>query len=596
MFRGLPTASLRLADVLADPFTYTIPAYQRPYSWTPAEAGQLLEDIIEASGVDNTDTTEPDYFLGSILLLDIEGGGLPGDGPAMPPRLFDIVDGQQRLATITLMCAVLRDLEDDPASEIAQLMNRHIATAPRGGSERFRLTLRAPHQEFFNVYVQQPGACGVMPEEDLAGETEQLLLDVREHFLEELSNLDDEARARLGRYLVERCHVIVMLTRDIDRAHRMFIVLNGRGKPLGRQDILKAEVLRDVPEEAKAKAIAQWDEVATRLGIANFESFFSHLRVIHGHGDKPVISGMRAAISSSGGAETYLASVFEPMSRAYHQVLRAPLTLGALSGEIRRCLVYLGRLNGAEWVPCAMQALTQHAEHPERILQHLRHIDRFAHLQRLLCRGSGKRIRAFADVLEAMQAGRDLDAPDSPARLANDDVKTVHFNLRDLHGRNQQACKLVLLRINDELAGRLTEVDLGDYSVEHVAPQRPRALGAWQKGFPDAREREECTKSLGNLTLIGPKQNEKAKNQDFAHKKAIYADAKPEQVLAITQEVIASDDWTAAIVRERERRFLAALDTLWGIGIDPRTNGRAPAAPSANPARRGRPKPRKNNT
>lgn len=575
MFTGLPTASLRLADLLSDPFLFAIPPYQRPYSWTTMEAGQMLDDVVQASGVENPATAEPDYFFGSILLLDTVGGALPAGGGALPPRTFEVVDGQQRLATLTVMLAVLRDLESEAEGSMAAELDATVLAGNGAGGEppatpRFRLELRGAHQRFFADFVQAMDACSEMPDEDELGDIEKQILEVREHYLEALSMLDADARARLARYLLDRCHVVVMFTQDLDRAHRMFLVLNGRGKPLGRQDILKAEILRDFPEDQAEQASGTWDDIARRLGADNFETLFSHLRVIHGHGDKPVISGVRSAVKSAGGGQAFLSNVLEPMSRAYDHVLRAPLTQTPHSAVVRSLLIYLGRVNGSEWVPSAMQALTQYAEHPERILAILKEIDRVSHLQRLMCRGFGKRVRIFADILDAIKAGRDLTAPESPTRLPPDDLRTVQFNLRDLHGRNQQACKLVLLRLNDVIIGRLSEVDLADYSVEHVVPQRPKALGPWQSGFPDPRERDECIKSLGNLTLIGPKQNEKARNQDFAKKKVIYAEAKPETLLKITQEIIDTAEWRADVVRQRERRLLAMLDELWGTGIDPR--------------------------
>ena len=71
----LPTASLTVADLFSSPFHFSVPCYQRPYSWTTVEAGQLLEDILGAAGVGGSNgATEPDYYLGSILLIDAQVG------------------------------------------------------------------------------------------------------------------------------------------------------------------------------------------------------------------------------------------------------------------------------------------------------------------------------------------------------------------------------------------------------------------------------------------------------------------------------------------------------------------------------------------
>ena len=74
---GLETIPLRIADLLADPFLFAIPVYQRPYSWTLKEAGQLLDDVLAACGIDHPESAEPDYFLGVILLLSTAEQGPP---------------------------------------------------------------------------------------------------------------------------------------------------------------------------------------------------------------------------------------------------------------------------------------------------------------------------------------------------------------------------------------------------------------------------------------------------------------------------------------------------------------------------------------
>src|ERR1700739_3928706 len=88
-----------VADVLGDKFIHEIPPYQRPYAWTSEQALQLIDDLREAmsSGGD-----EP-YFLGSIVLIRPRG-----------EHVGQVVDGQQRLTTLTILAAVLRDLASDP--------------------------------------------------------------------------------------------------------------------------------------------------------------------------------------------------------------------------------------------------------------------------------------------------------------------------------------------------------------------------------------------------------------------------------------------------------------------------------------------------
>lgn len=584
---GLPATSLCIADLLADPFLFSVPVYQRPYSWTLKEASQLLEDLVGAAGIDNADTSEPDYFLGSILLLSTAGEtAISREGA---PRVYEIIDGQQRLVTLAILLCVLRDLDESSEGTVRAAINgmiRSTGSAPNGRRTPHRLELRGQQQAFLESCVLAEAACGAMPDEDGLGEAERRLLEIREHFIDELISFDAGQRNAFVQYLRQRCFFVVMMTRDLDRAHRMFLVLNGRGKPLSRQDILKAEILNKVPEAAADRAVDAWDTTAARLDDEKFEAFFSHVRAIHGHYRPQVIAGIRAIIAEVGGAQPFVETVFEPLATAYHRVLQpGPLNVHGPEAEIRRRLVYLHRLNGSEWMPAAMVACRWHANDPAKLARELAEIERFAHVLRLLCLGSGKRIRRFADVVEALQAGRSLSSSDGPCRLNRDDRKTISFNLRDLHGRNQQICKLVLLRLNDELGGSLHEVEPSELSIEHVLPQRTGPGSPWRQVFPEAQEREDCIQSLGNLLLVTQRQNDRARNQEFERKREIYREARGSALEPLTADILGASQWRPAEVRAREAKLLGLVDTIWRIDLI--GEGPRPAAPTVGGRQRG---------
>src|SRR5882757_108803 len=82
-------------DVLGDAFVHEIPPYQRPYAWAEEQALQLLDDLREAM---QSGSEEP-YFLGSIVVIKPLG-----------QAVGQVVDGQQRLTTLTILAAVLRDV------------------------------------------------------------------------------------------------------------------------------------------------------------------------------------------------------------------------------------------------------------------------------------------------------------------------------------------------------------------------------------------------------------------------------------------------------------------------------------------------------
>ncbi len=566
MLPRLPTASLTLSALFASPFLFSVPAYQRPFSWTMKEAGQLLEDIAAAAGVDGGDAAEPEYFLGAILLLDVEGGDLTGGKDGQTGRVFEIVDGQQRIVTLTILACCLRDLEPE-GSETRKKLDALIS-APRidgDKSRRFRVQLRARAQEFFEHYVQKPGSSQLDCDPGTLGSGEKEMLGVRQLFATQLADLGEAERRVLAHFLCDRTHVVVILSRDIDGAHRLFTVLNERGRPLQRNDILKAEVFRSLPAGELEAALRQWDAAAERLG-PEFEHFFSHVRVIYGRLRPQVIAAIRSIVEEVGGAKPFLERVLTPLSRAYEQILRSADPSYEMAPDIRRHLVYLNRLNGSDWVPAAMVALAEHKGDEKTATLLLKEIDRLAHVWRLLCLGTGKRVRRFAQFIEAMKAGQALAPEAAASALTREEARSIAFHLRDLHRRNALVCKLVLLRLNDELTGELTMLDPADYSVEHVLPQRPGASSLWRRWLPSGEERDSCTESLGNLVLVTHKQNDRARNQDFERKKEVYESTEGgREPLAITRDVLRADSWRASDIRAREARLLALMANMWRI-------------------------------
>ena len=568
MFVGLPTASLTVSELFSTPFHFSIPCYQRPYSWTIAEAGQLLEDVLTAAGIDGGVAAEPDYFLGAILLLDGAGGDLP-KAREREPRQFEIVDGQQRLVTLAILASVLRDLGTDrwrwgARDRLDQLVVAD-ASAARLKGVRFRIELRSREQDFLETYIQTRGACREARAADPSNEAEERLFAVREHFMSELASLEEADRRRLIDYLCDQCHFVVVLTRDIDRAHRLFTVLNERGRVLRRNDILKAELLKNVAPDRLADALAQWERSEQLLG-PSFESFFSHVFSIYGQAETKIIAGVRRAVAESGGPELFLSNVVTPLAQAYHRVRHAADVELNIDAETRRYLVYLERLPEGDWAPAAILAMRHYGEDPARGALLLKEIDRLAHLLRLLKLGNAKRGRRFGAVIDLIKANKPVVPGEGPFKLTREEIRNISYHLRAPYKRDQQVCKLLLLRLNDEMSRGTTLLDPRDYSVEHVLPQRPSATSEWRRWFPDGEEREACTESLGNLVVVTERQNDRARNQEFLRKRDIYrgsADDAP--VLPISRDAVEATAWRADEIRAREAKLLGLINATWGI-------------------------------
>ena len=140
-----------IVDVFSDRYAFTIPPYQRPYAWETQQASELLQDILDA--MDPKSGSEGLYFLGSVVLVKT---------PESPEA--QVVDGHQRLTTLTIMFSVLRDLTQDQELKISrEKYIRQLANPDLNLETRQRLLLRKRDQVFFEDKVQRRDATANLP-------------------------------------------------------------------------------------------------------------------------------------------------------------------------------------------------------------------------------------------------------------------------------------------------------------------------------------------------------------------------------------------------------------------------------------------------
>ena len=139
-----------IKEIFTDYFEYHIPSYQRPYAWDTEHASKLFEDL-EDFYRKQFDKDE-DYFLGSIVLIKEE------DKP-----YAEVVDGQQRLTTLTILLSVLASKVQDARFKTS--IKKLLVTEENAISEikaQPRLFLRPKEQTFFEKYVLEQDMDGFL--------------------------------------------------------------------------------------------------------------------------------------------------------------------------------------------------------------------------------------------------------------------------------------------------------------------------------------------------------------------------------------------------------------------------------------------------
>jgi hypothetical protein len=555
--------AMSLGQLFADPNFIHVPSYQRSFAWTRDEAGRLLDDVAEALDASDADQGG-DYFLGPMLFIEPAPptGRIATWKAARSGRVHDVVDGLQRLTTLTILFCVLRDLDAGDGEPVRERLLAAIGTPARA-----RLSLRDPEETFFQALVRRRGATAVQPAEGGLSVSEAHIHEVREHMRQTLAEWDVAQRRQLVEFLLDKCHVVLVSATGIDRAHRMFTVLNATGRPLARNDILKASLLGAVPAAAINRATITWDTAQARLG-ADFDSLFSHIRTIHRRTSAPIIAGIQEIAAELGGAEAFVTRLVGPAAAAFDDIRHARHAGSPYSATIAASLRHLGWLRGGDWVPPALLWWLERASEPAELAWFLGELDRLAYAMRILGMGTKRRGTRIGNLLLAMRNGDDLKAPASPLRLTRDEQSTFRHNLRDLHARSAPMAKLVLLRLNEQVAGGPLNLPVDDLTVEHLLPRKPAPSSRWREWYPDPSERGQCTESLGNLVLMTRAQNDKAGNQDFARKQEVLLKGSGAALsLPINDYVRGQTEWRPVQVKEREAELMRLLARMWDITL-----------------------------
>jgi uncharacterized protein DUF262/uncharacterized protein DUF1524 len=571
-------APYTLRQVFSDEFAFSIPFYQRPYAWTEEEAGELFSDLQAPMGqAPKPVESVPSYFLGTIVL------------DQMFPPDAQIIDGQQRLTTLTILFAVLRKLlSTKHASQLAERIWRQRW----GRSQQPRLVLRGQaDQSFFKEHVQEPGGLDKLQYVNVSDlpDSQQRLASVARALLTKVESLTPPERLRLSHFALRRCLLIVVATPKRDSSFTIFTVLNKRGLDLSTVDMLKADILGEIekslPQEDVEDYAARWEVLEESLGRDGFADLIAYTRAIKRNA-RPEVSVLsefrRYVIGERRGAQLaeVIKDVLEPLGQALLTIRNGTYYKDGTKEEtlysINRLFGWLNRLEHADWTPSAMEFLRRHQGDPAALLTFFTDLERLAVY--LMMRGwdadqRGKRYRALlAEILN------DAEKP-SQMQLTDAERKDLYDRLDgDIYNRSAQARRYILLRLDDVLAGgNVIYHDERNITIEHVLPQNPSAnspwLDAWKRCWASAAVRKKWLHRLANLVLLYSKVGTRAGNRGFVEKKRIYfperedgANDEGQSPFALTNSLRDKKDWSVHTVEARQAELLDRLNDLWQLG------------------------------
>ena len=543
-----------LGKIFSDDYLFQIPDYQRPYAWTTEQTSELLEDLMTTMR-ENPDQT---YFLGSIVLIK---------GPNDPPS--QVVDGQQRLTTLTILFCVLRELttvqdHSDELDTYVRARGRRLAGIP----DQYRLSLRKRDRDIFKENVQLMGKLApfVNGHSQLTDSQNNFRENAR-HLWSKLSDTNQTHLDDLASFIIRQCYLVVVSAPDQESAYRIFTVMNDRGLNLSPTDILKADVIGGIDPERRSEYTDTWEEIEENLGRDNFRDLFAHIRMIHvkSKARGNLTREFRDGVLKDVDGIQFLDTTLIPLADAYHAVSRAAYESRANPDTVNRYLTYLGRIDNFDWVPPAILYFSLYPNDEDRLIQFLVDLDRLAYAMLILRCNINFRIARYSSLLHEIEADSDLQSRSSALQLSDEEKIQTIVALNGSVYLQRRVCLPLLLRLDSILAEEGASYEHKVLSVEHVLPQSPPEPSIWLQTFSDPDEREQFTHKLANLVLLSRRKNSKAKNFDFDRKKTEYFQRSGVTTFAITSQVLATQDWTPAVLKQRQDALLSTLGHEWRL-------------------------------
>lgn len=565
----LDTATISFQELLEGSREYRVPPFQRAYSWDEDNWEDLWEDIRPG-----TDMANP-HYMGAIVLRKISRGE------------FEIVDGQQRFATLSLFALAalywLKKLQDDGispqknAEHYEKIRNTYLGEKSPG-SFRYsnKLTLNSNDNDFYRDYllqIKEPHAL------ETSSKSNRLLYGAYLYFREKLG---DEAGlvsdgAKLASFLDDvlwgKCIFLRIVVDDELTAYTVFETLNARGVDLTPTDLLKNYLFSFFLVNVEQNSLnRQWDRISNMVGSERMPEFFRHQ-----------LNSRRAFVRPELLFKTIREEVKEreDVSRLVDDLERDAKVYAMIrmpgdphwngNHEIRKYIRALRLFDVRQALPLLLAGYNHFGG--ERLTNEFRDILRisfvisFRHLV-ISGLGSNPLERAYNEAAVAITK-KIAETPGQAFRVLKEayvDDETFEKNFSSAMLRNDRHARYVLYELENDLRKRSdvsgvspVDVDTDTGTLEHVLPVNPSEIGKEEFGA----WYDEYVYRLGNMTLLSGSDNRKAGNLDFSEKRELMSGSE-----YLLSSGIGNVNWVPQVVVDRQAEMARRAVHIWRLDFD----------------------------
>ncbi len=541
--RGLGAQILNLAAVL----TLTalkVPRYQRAFTWGEREVRQLIRDLWQAFERDAAF-----YFIGQIVLVR-NGGKL------------EVSDGQQRLTTLSMIIAYVRDR--------LQARAQHYQFFVLEGDQP-RLTVREDDINFFRGFVQEAGQMAALAQHSETGvDSKDQMIAAARTIANELSQIGNEELDKFMGYVLRCCTLNAVIADERGCAQTVFAALNITGSPLSGADVIKSDLiensgLSDTEADAAARAWEAVEDMFRREDFARLLELMPFLLTgehIIAPGD---LGAFRAAVQRAGGVRTFLFEQLPLYAEALRAILSCSINCGPASETVNRRVHLMKQVERWDWAPAAIAFIATYDGDHQRAERFFQALDRFVFGCEFSVIENRSQTKRYEKVVAEVRAKSAFH--DGGEALALRDAEHGKFvAAMNRSRRRDRQRRLLLIRIEGAIPGGHLLSMTDDVEVEHVMPKANHAW--WEARIPDAALRAEFCNLIGNQTLVTHEQNKLADRRPYPEKYQVYFNTRGAPVHALTEMLRPVKEYTVQVIDGRHEKLVHTLFKDWGMTSD----------------------------
>lgn len=547
---------------------FVIPIYQRTYSWTEQQCMQLWDDIIRAG----SDTQVPAHFMGSIVYIEKDLYQVSNSKPLL------VIDGQQRLTTVTILLAALAQYVDgldenkrEPIDGFSpkKIRNYYLLNPEEEGEKKHKLILSQTDKDTL---------ISVVNNSDLPKEFSIRVKENYELFQDLIQKNGDELTI-ICNGLLKLMVVDIALSRGQDNPQLIFESMNSTGKELSQADLIRNYILMGLEPEFQTELYEKyWRPMELDFGQeaygTHFDAYMRYFLTVK-MGEIPNINNVYEEFKNYSRRREIATLGVEALVKDIRETSKyfcAMALDGEKDSELKIAFADLRELKVDVAYPFL---LSLYADYKANVLSKddfitiVRLIESYV-FRRAVCNiQTNSMNKTFGNFAKSVNKDHYLESVEahfalmpSYRRFPSDEEFKRDIKLRNLYNFPRQSYWLRRLENFD----RKERVYVEDYTIEHIMPQNERLSSAWKTALGDNWKeiQEKYLHTLGNLTLTG--YNSEYSDKSFQEKRDMDGGFK-DSPLRVNEGLASLEKWDEKEIVKRADKLANKALKVW-VSLD----------------------------